>query len=282
MNKNLGILSTKGDQILYNQTICQSSELSMPEGYDLMVYEVLRIIDHIPLFYDDHIKRLFHSCELVGKALDLDVDNLFKQLIELSRRNDFPIGNVMLNVVFDNGRSDLLAYFIPHHYPGALAYKNGVEVGLLHAERTNPEAKVVQPNVREAANELIKTTGVYEVLLVDKNLQLSEGSRSNLFCIRDNILFTAPLDKVLKGITLCKVLELAKELAVEVRFERFAVSDLVNTDALFITGTSPKILPVAKVEKYTFQVNHPVLLSLMNRYEELVQIDITEKRRLFR
>lgn len=283
MKNTSGSVTINGEFILVNQEICSAIEVFAPKSSDLTVYEVLRIIDSVPLFFDDHIKRLFHSCELVGKTIDIDVDSLFQKLVDLSKCNNFSMGNVMLRVVFYSNQVSIMAYFIPHHYPDELTFKNGIEVGILHAERLNPEAKVVQPNVREAANKLIESTGVYEVLLVNNNQKLTEGSRSNLFFIRDNTLFTAPMQLVLKGITYCKVIQLAKELAINVRFEQFSVNDLKLSDALFITGTSSKILPIRKEGANIFNVNHEIIVRLMKTYDALITNDIVlEKKRLIK
>lgn len=280
MNKRLFFNSVVGDYIMVDQTICRSIDYLAPEGYDVMVYEVIRMIDHFPLFYDDHVKRLFHSSTLVEKSIDIDRSALLLKLIELSKQNNLAIGNVMLIAVFYKGQYNFIAHFIPHSYPNEYDYVNGVEVGCLHAERMNPEAKVIQPAVRQTANKLIADTGVYEVLLINGKEQITEGSRSNLFFIRENILYTTPLNKVLRGITLLKVIDLAKRLKIEVHFESLLVTDLDSVDSLFISGTSPKILPVHKVNNYLFNVNHPILKDLMLAYEALIKNDIVEKKRL--
>ena len=276
-NKTIAI---RGNYLVFNESISSASDFVKSNDNGPVVYEVLRVIGQIPLFYEDHFKRLQNSCKLIGKSIELDQTFVYRQLLELSRLNDFHEGNVMMSVLFTALHYEFLAYFIPHSYPNQSAYENGVEVGFLYAERTNPEAKVIQTSVREAANEMIKSTGVFEVLLVNNDLQLTEGSRSNLFFIRDNILFTAPHDKVLKGITLYKTIEIAESLNIEVRFGPIYMDDLKNMDAVFITGTSPKILPVAKAGNYTYNVKHQMLMRLMLAYDVLIQKDIDQKRRL--
>lgn len=270
------LLSCIGNYILLNGQICKSSEIVPIDNSNFVVYEVLRIIDYIPLFFNDHISRMFQSCELLNKKVSIDVNLVFNQLIELSRKNNFSFGNVILRLVFHENRTDFIVCFIPHHYPDLLTYKNGIDVAFLFAERMNPKAKVIQPTVRTAANEQIKQKGVYEVLLVNHQHQITEGSRSNLFFIRNNVLITAPFKTVLKGITLCKVIELANHLGIKVINHEIFISDLPSIDALFITGTSPKILPIRKVEDTMFNVDHPIIRQLFIEYNLLIKKDIEE------
>ncbi len=48
-------------------------------------------------------------------------------------------------------------------------------------------------------NKIIQEQGVAEVLLIDGDNCITEGSRSNVFFIRDNVFYTAPLPHVLAG-----------------------------------------------------------------------------------
>jgi branched-chain amino acid aminotransferase len=42
-------------------------------------------------------------------------------------------------------------------------------------------------------------------------------------------------------------------------------------DAAFITGTSPKVLPIARIGDHShFNVNHPVLIKIKNAYDALI------------
>jgi branched-chain amino acid aminotransferase len=171
----------------------------------------------------------------------------------------------------------MMIYFIPHFYPENSWYEDGVEVGFLEAERLNPEAKVEQISVRKMADVKIAATGFFELLLVDRNNCLTEGSRSNLFLIKNNMLFTAPLQAVLTGVTLNKVLSIAANLNVSVSFESIKYNELTDFDALLLTGTSPKVLPVSKAGHFRFDVQHPLLLRIIEAYDQLVDDDIANR-----
>ena len=90
-------------------------------------------------------------------------------------------------------------YQIKHSYPSEEAYQHGVDTVTCHAVRENAEVKYVNSELREMTNKIIQEQGVSEVLLIDQDNCVTEGSRSNVFFIRDNVFYTAPLPHVLPG-----------------------------------------------------------------------------------
>jgi branched-chain amino acid aminotransferase len=49
-------------------------------------------------------------------------------------------------------------------------------------------------------------------------------------------------------------------------YESVKTEDLPAFDAAFISGTSPQVLPVSRIGKYTYDVNDPVLRQIMKDY----------------
>lgn len=266
------------EYILYNQHFERDGQTANSSKPELIVYEVLRVIESIPLFYEDHLERLYHSCEIVGRKVDFDAVVFFDQLIELSLKNNITHGNLMISVLFFPDNHQVKAQFIPHVYPREQAYVSGVEVGFLDAERPTPNAKVAQTSVRVEADKVLAQTGFYEVLLVDQNHCITEGSRSNCLGIRENKMFTAPFDKILKGITLLKVIDIARELNIEVVYEPINRYKLASFDALFLTGTSPRILPVNRAGEFHFDVNHPLMNDIREVYDRMISDYIAQKK----
>ena len=160
---------------------------------------------------------------------------------------------------------------IPHRYPTSEMYTNGVTCGTLRAERENPNAKVFQTSVRQKANELIAEKQFYEVMLIDHLERVTEGSRSNVFFIKDNQVITSPEDEVLLGITRQKTIQIAKELGLEIVQKEVFLDTLDTFDAVFITGTSPKILPVKQIDKTIFNPSNNILTNLMEAYNQLIE-----------
>ncbi|WP_163325790.1 aminotransferase class IV [Draconibacterium mangrovi] len=238
------------------------------------IYEVLRVVDGIPLFLDEHLQRFQHSAELAGKEIRYSCTQLEAFLNQLIIRNEVDEGNILISC-----KTNLKAFFIAHNYPSAEQYKSGIRCGLLHAERMNPNAKVFQTEVRKQANQLMETLGFYEVLLVDHEQRITEGSRSNVFFIKGDEIITPPGKHVLLGITRQKTITCANRLNLKIREAEIPLDRLTGLDAAFITGTSPKILPIKEVDGHSFDVDNKVLRSLMNEYDKVIQEDIQNRVR---
>lgn len=247
-----------------------------------VIYEVIRIISGIPLFISEHYSRMADSCKSMACQPPISEKELLIQIINLCKINSTQIGNVKIEIGISKHDSQYLMYLIPHTYPTAQMYSNGIEVGFLYAEREQPNIKIEQPAVRERANQLIRESGFYEVLLINSENRITEGSRSNIFFILDEQLETPPLSKVLKGITLCKILDIAKEKNIKVSYRNIAVDELPNAHSAFLTGTSPKILPIAKIGNKHLDVKHPILQLLLTEYDEIIKRDIEKTKRLIK
>jgi len=229
------------------------------------IYEVLRVEQGVPLFLDEHLNRFYHSAQIAQQTIGFQAGEIARFITALIRANEVDSGNILIS-----WKEKLKAFFIPHYYPGPQQYAEGVVCGVLHAERNAPNAKVFQTDVRKKANAMIERLGVYEVVLVDRTGKITEGSRSNLFFIRNKQLVTPLSDKVLLGITRQKTLECARGLALEVVEEDIALNSLANFDAAFITGTSPKILPIKQIGDIEFRVDNLLLRKLMQQHDALI------------
>ncbi len=238
----------------------------VPGENDGGIYEVLRVVNGIPLFLEDHLARFYQSAEIAGKTIHYSESQINAFLKELIQKNKINEGNVLIA-----SKLNLEAFFIPHVYPTVEMFNDGVVCGILKAERENPHAKVFQTTVRQRADQMLAEKKFFEVLLVDHLGKVTEGSRSNVFFVLGNHLVTSPASKVLLGITQQKIFQIAGELNIPVFEREVNFSELSQFDAAFLTGTSPKILPVRQIDAFKFNVQNEIVRNLMQRYNELIE-----------
>jgi branched-chain amino acid aminotransferase len=251
---------------VFNDEI-RPNETFVPAENEGGIYEVLRVVNGIPLFLEDHLERFYHSAQLAGRTIRFSEVDIYLFLKALIKKNGIQEGNVLISC-----KTNLKAFFITHNYPASEMYRDGVVCGVLKAERENPNAKVFQTTVRQQANRMIEENGLYEVLLVDHFDRITEGSRSNVFFVRGNELVTPPGNQVLLGITRQKTLQLASGLQIQLFEQVINFSDLVDFDAAFITGTSPKILPIRQIDEFIFNPDNKIVRQMMESYDELIDI----------
>lgn len=245
---------------------------------DHSVYEVIRIIDGIALFLEDHYSRLVSSVQMSGFHFVMDFPEFMHNIAELVRLNHIENGNVKFFLAESGKQNHWSFSFIPHSYPDTNDYEQGVNTELLFAERANPNAKVVQNTIRKKANQLIADQNLYEVLLVNRDGLITEGSRSNVFFVKGSRFFTAPVHQVLVGITRQKVLQCLSELAFPIIEEAVLASEIGTFDAVFLTGTSPKVLPVNYIGVVPFQTDNLYVEKLMIKYNSMIESYVSSHR----
>jgi len=244
------------------------------------VYEVIRVIDGVPLFLEDHLQRMWHSLALADVKTEANNDFVKASLSKLISINKVDFGNIKIIVGQPQKENapHYAAWFQPHSYPAQNAYDKGVEVGYLNYERKSPTAKIWRDNYQKLVAETKAKDKLFEVLL-SANGKVMEGSKSNFFLVKDNILYTAPEAEVLNGITRIKVIVLAKKHGFKLVEKSLSQDDLNHADALFLTGTSPKILPVHKLHpQKVFDTHNELMRKLMHLYNELIAQCINENK----
>ncbi len=111
---------------------------------------------------------------------------------------------------------------------------------------------------------------MFEVLLVDRGGRITEGSRSNVFFVKNDRLFTPKGGDVLSGITRRKIISLAQEMNIELVEADIFLSEISGFQALFLSGTSPKILPVSQLAEMNFNPRNALLRLLQEKYDALI------------
>jgi len=245
-----------------------SEELVTSKGVTL--YEVIRVIKGVPLFIEEHLERLESSAKLTNITLKYDNLEIKRQIKLLIEKNKVLEGNV--KIIFNHDDKDnFYAYFIKHKYPTEEMYIKGVETILYHGERETPNAKVINKTFRKKVDERIAAAGVFEAILVDDNGNITEGSKSNIFMVKGKGIITAPIKDVLPGVTRNIIIKLVKSLNFNVIEKNINYKDIFKMDAVFITGTSPKVLPISKIDETNFiSTKNAIVIKIISEYDNLI------------
>jgi branched-chain amino acid aminotransferase len=193
---------------------------------------------------DRHFARLEESAELQGVGVLLDGAGLRRALLAALEVAGWPMARARLTVGF----SPVTVYVSLEELcePSPDLYEQGVRCTLAGRalRRENPRSKstafiAVAVAARQAA-------GVNEVLLLEGDAVL-EGSSSNFFAIRDDVLRTAE-NGVLAGTTRRLVLRVAEDLLPTER-RPIDLAELPFLQEAFITSVSRAVLPVVEIDR---------------------------------
>lgn len=245
------------------------------------VYEVIRVIQGIPLFLEDHMERLQRSAESLDANLLKILPNIISDIERLILLNNYPEKNIKLVVYnLEKETPDYSMCFIKSRYPSQEQYSQGIHTILVHAERSNPNAKVIDNELREMINEKLEECKAYEALLLNNKGEITEGSRSNLFFVVHGKIYTSPPEDVLIGITRKYILEACSNLNYDIIEQPIPFSMLDYAEGAFITGTSPKLLPIQCIEeKQLDSANNVIVKRILEEYDRILEKYITAHKK---
>ncbi len=237
----------------------------------ISIYEVMRCINGKELFLDEHLERLENS----SKKLKFDIWHRKSEIVEaintLKEINDVRNGNIEIIFHQSERGKHFICLFIEDRYPSVEMYQNGVESSLFEAERFNPTAKRINIHLREKTIKNINENDVFEIVLVDRNAHITEGSRSNLFFVKDDELYTADATTVLPGIMRQKILDICETNNIKVHETRIPVNDIESFDAAFFTGTSPKAIAISNIGDLKFDVQNNLMNKVIGIFDDLIE-----------
>lgn len=219
------------------------------------VFETLLVVDGRPIELDAHVDRLATSVrELFGAPTMARVVGAARVLAEVRARELGPtdgssrpspaMARLRLTLAPDDrGALDLSA--ITANVDEATVFPAPDLVPALAAVTVADGLgghKWADRRLLDQAAELLN--GALP-LIVDADGSALEAERANLFIVSGGVLATPPTDgRILPGVARSRVIEIARELEIEVAERPIPLTDLDDADQLFLTGSVRGVEPV--------------------------------------
>ena len=220
----------------------------------------------------EHIQRLLNSAKVYRMDIKYNREEICQAAVELVRGGG--IDECYLRPIIFRGLNEDKPAFGVNPFPnpiecyiaawdwgkylGEEALETGVDVCVSSWTRTpsNSLPAVAKAGANYMNSQLIKMeailAGYSEGIALDDRGYVSEGSGENLFVVNNGKLITPPLGaSILPGITRDSVIQIAKELGIEVIETTIQRAALYLADELFFTGTAAEITPIRSVDRIT-------------------------------
>jgi len=215
----------------------------------------------------EHIKRLIDSSRIYRIEVPFSAEEILNGMVELVGKNGVWPCYIRPVILRGYGEAGVNPFNSPTevyicNYPwgkylGTDA-SQGVDVCVSSWTRIAPNTlpAMAKAGANYMNSQLIKmeaiVNGYAEGIALDVNGFVSEGSGENAFVVRDGVLQTAPLgNSVLPGITRDSVLQIARDLGIEVSEQPIPREALYLADEVFLTGTAAEITAIRSVDKIT-------------------------------
>ena len=252
--------------------------------YGAGLFETMRSHNGVVFALKDHMDRLFVSAGTLSINNPYDREYVTEAINEVLRANK--LTDARLRLTLTNGpmaeseqqrKSTLLITAAKlQSYPPEY-YKKGVLV-ILCPFRQNPidptsGRKTTSYFSRMIALNMAHQKRAAEALWFTVDNRLAEGCISNVFLVKDSVLYTPPINTpVLPGVARKTVCLLAKQNSIKLTEKDLSIDDVLGADEIFLTNVIMQVMPINKVEKHTIgdgQVG-PVTKKLQTSFDQLV------------
>ncbi|MDN5361635.1 MAG: hypothetical protein PWP70_682 [Moorella sp. (in: firmicutes)] len=220
--------------------------------YGAGLFETIRIENSRLLFLNEHLERLTSSAGRLGWPAP-EKETIPAALLAAIAAKGVTTGRARLN--FFQGREGFnLLLAVDDGLPyTSQDYRRGCQAAIVSIPRNqrSPLAGLKTMNYLENLLALAeaRAKGAQEALLLNLDGYLAEGSRSNLFIVCDDILYTPDLASgPLPGLARARVLKIAAGLGLTVKEEPLPPGALATAREAFLTNSLMEILPLTLVD----------------------------------
>ena len=253
------------------------------------VFEGIRSYSGRVFKLDEHLKRLYDSAKAIMLRIPLEMEEMREVVLETLRRNN--LRDAYIRLVVTRGEGDLgldpdkcpkpTVFCIADKivlYPEKY-YREGLRIVTVPTRRNYVEA--INPRIKSLNylnNILAKIEGKLanapEAIMLNSEGYVVECTGDNVFIVKKGVLKTPPVYiGALEGVTRNCVMDLAREMGIEVREELFTRYELYTSDECFLTGTAAEVIPVVEVDKRPIGDGKPgpVTLKLIDAFRRYAQ-----------
>lgn len=214
---------------------------------------------------NEHINRLFDSAKILQMNIPYSNQHLIDATCDLISKNKLnscyirPIAYYGYNEMGLNPVKNPVDVAIAMWEWGTYLGQDGLENGIRCkiSSWTRLDSRIMPPHAKTAANYVNSSLakrealdcGFDEAILLNSNGLIAEGPGENLFLIKNNIIYTPPIqDCVLNGITADSVKTIAKDLGYDIQYKSLIRDELFLADELFFTGTAAEVTPIREID----------------------------------
>ncbi|MBI5578760.1 MAG: aminotransferase class IV [Deltaproteobacteria bacterium] len=233
---------------------------------------------------DEHLKRLMKSADLLGMQIGYSGQHIVDAVAETIRANKLGRGLVkilaywgeeaIIQLVLES-KLDVSIFAIPSSEELGLDNATPISACISNWRKLHPETVPVE--AKACANYLnsylarrdASLRGFDVGLLLGTDGFLSEGSIESVFLVKNGVLITPPLGRILSSITRMSILQAAQSIGIPSLEKAVRIEDVFSADEIFVCHTGIKILPIARFENRSLEAPGPVTHKLMKLMERI-------------
>ena len=258
---------------LWNDRIVADNEVVVDKedrGYQFGdgVYEVVKVYNGQLFTLEEHVDRFYASAEKIHITIPYTKDKLYTLLHQLVEANEINTSHIYFQItrgacprnhIFPGDDVAPVLTGNAEENPRPVAnFENGVKATFVEDIRwLRCDIKSLNLLGAVLAKQQAHEKGCYEAIL-HRGETITEGSSSNIYGVKDGVLYTHPADNlILNGITRQVILKCAEEIGMPVKEEAFTKEQLLAMDEVIVSSTTSEVTPVIDVDGQTIGSGKP-------------------------
>ena len=238
--------------------------------YGSCVFEGLRVYGEKIYKLEKHTDRLFFSAQRMGIDVPYSKDEINRAHEETIKKMNIKYGYV--RPVIWRG-SEMMAISAQKNkinvavatwdWPSYFTKEDRLKgISLQTAVWKRPPPDCIPTDTKAAGLYMICTlskheaekNGYTDALMLDYKGRVSESTGSNIFLVINGEIHTPVPDCFLNGITRQAVIEIAKNVGINVIERDIYPDEISKAEEIFLTGSAVEVTPVGKIDNQNFKV----------------------------
>lgn len=249
---------------LWNDRIVADNEVVVDKedrGYQFGdgVYEVVKVYNGQLFTMEEHVDRFYASAEKIKITIPYTKDKLYTLLHQLVEANEINTGHIYFQItrgacprnhIFPCDDVQPVLTGNAKENPRPIAnFENGVKATFVEDIRwLRCDIKSLNLLGAVLAKQEAHEKGCYEAIL-HRGETVTEGSSSNIYGVKDGVLYTHPADNlILNGITRQVILKCAEEIGMPVKEETFTKEQMLTMDEVIVSSTTSEVTPIVDID----------------------------------
>ena len=255
---------------------------SLSQGGDA-VWEGLRIYNGKVFCIDEHLNRLLESAKSMAFEKIPDISYIKNAIFTTLKANEmYNETHVRLTLTrgekITSGMNPklnqkgctliVLAEWKPSIYSG-----KKLKLVTANIRRNSPlclDSKIHHNNLINNILAKIEANNanVDDAIMLDLYGFVAETNATNIFMIKNNVVYTPYADACLPGITRSLIIQICKENNIPFFEKNLSVTELYNADQVFTTGTMGELATVIEIDKRIIKNEGNILNKIKNLFKE--------------
>lgn len=250
------------------------------------IYEVMIKLKGNFFYAKEHLDRLNSCLEKIN--IDFDVSIIPDKIDDLLEATKLEQEDCLIYIQITRGVAPRTHHFPKNAVPTLMMYalrkqfpeinQNRLKIISLPDQRWHRcDIKMVSLLGNVMANDQAIKQASHEAILI-RNKTITEGSHSNIFFVKNEVVYTHPANEfILDGITRQIVIQLCKDLAIELRQEGVSVEKMKQMDEAFLTGTTTQIASIQQIDDHVYYRDNGVGVITRKLQEAFLKLKYQQK-----